>query len=109
MKFDNIQNIREYLVANYPKGKVTMASWRVSDHALAIGVYEGEDLIKGVMTYFDPFREKYVLLDSLHADLAVRNYVKYRNEFDDAIALFELIEETEEIEIIEDELFFDLD
>src|SRR5437764_10797461 len=113
MIFNNIQKIREYLVATYPKGEVTMASWRVSDFYIAIGIYEGDNIVKGVMTYFDPFREKYVLLDNFHADLSVKNYIEYKNEFNEAIALFEVLNETSdgELEKYQDEDFFfsDLD
>lgn len=108
MIFDSVQGVREYLVANYPKSKTTMACWKVSDYALAIGMYEGEDLVKGVMIYLDPSTSKFILLDSLHADLAVRNYVEYRIEFDEAIALFELLDSMDDDN--DDSIFFsDLD
>lgn len=107
-----MEGVRDYLVSHYPKAKGnSMACWMTSDVSMAIGVYEGEDIIQGLMIYKDPFRDKWILLDSLHADLAVRNFIEYRNEFDEAIVLFELLEKIEDDEKEEDEDFFfsDLD
>lgn len=112
MKFDKMEGVRDYLIANYPKAKGnSMACWVTSDISMAIGVYEGEDLIRGIMVYKDPFREQWIVLDSLPADLAVRNFIEYRNEFDEAIAIFELLETiTDEEEKNDEDLFFtDLD
>lgn len=114
MVFSTIEDVRKYLVTMYPKSKgKTMASWMTSDMSLAVGVYEGEDMIQGMMIYKDPNRGKWIILDSLHADIAVRSYIEYREGFDEAIALFELLDEMndEDIEEENDEgLFFtDLD
>lgn len=111
MKFDKMEGVRDYLIAHYPKAKgKSLAMWITSDVSSAIGVYEGEDLIKGIMIYKDSFRDQWILLDSLPADLAVRNFIEYRNEFDEAIELFELLEEFDEEEENDEDIFFsDLD
>lgn len=112
MKFDKMEGVRDYLLANYSKAKGnSMACWMTSDVSMAVGVYEREDIIQGLMIYKDPFRDQWIVLDSLHADLAVRNFIEYRNEFDEAIALFEVLEEIidEEEDNDEDIFFSDLD
>jgi hypothetical protein len=38
--------------------------------------------------------------------LAVRNFIEYRNEFDEAIALFEILEEIEDEEEGDEDFFF---
>jgi hypothetical protein len=73
MMFDKMEGVRDYLRANYSKAKGhSMACWMTSDTSMAIGVYEGEDIIQGLMVYKDPLRDKWIVLDSLPADLAVR-------------------------------------
>jgi hypothetical protein len=114
MIFNNEKEVRDYLMTTYPKSKgKTLAGWITSKVTIAVGVYEDEDLIQGIMLYNDPNRNKWILLDSLFADLATRNYIEYREELDEAIALFESMEEVgyEDFKNEKDEdLFFgDLD
>jgi 5-formyltetrahydrofolate cyclo-ligase len=69
-----------------------------------VGVYEGEDLMQGLILYRDPQREfKWVLLDSLHADLATRYYIEYIQEMTEAISLFEIMEIFEDEEKVKEE------
>jgi hypothetical protein len=119
--FDTMTDLTSYLAIEYPKSRgKEMVSWVVSDLAMLVGVYEGEDIVHGFIITKDPSRDfKWVVIDNLHADLAVRYYVEYIQEIQDAVNLFEFIalleEEEEELpsdEVIEeDEIAFyeDLD
>jgi hypothetical protein len=112
MLFDKVEDLIDYLAVSYPKSRgKTLASWQTSGLSMAVGVYEGEDLIQGLIIYKDPKRDyKWVLLDSLHADLATRNYIEFVSEFAEAIELFDEIEEISHNWSENDECFFeDLD
>jgi hypothetical protein len=95
MVFESMSDLVDYLAVEYPKTKgKTLASWQTSPLSMAVGVYEGEDLVEGLLVMKDPKRGyKWVLLDNFHADLATRNYIEYIAEFEDAISFFDEVEE----------------
>jgi hypothetical protein len=119
--FESMKEVVEHLVSKYPKNRgKSLVSWHVSELSLLVAVYEndGEDLVHGFIIFKDPLKDyKWVIIDSLHADLTVRNYVEYITEFQEAIALHTILETYEEYEeeqeevIEEDEIAFyeDLD
>lgn len=112
MIFDSTEELKEYLAVEYhnSRGK-ELAFFDISPMLSLVAVYEGEDLVQGLMLYRDPSRDfKWVLLDSLHADLATRYYIEYIGEMTEAISLFELLEHYEEVEEKEEKEFgLDLD
>jgi hypothetical protein len=103
-----MEDLKNYLAVKYPKTKgKTLASWQTSPLSMSIGVYEGEDLVEGLILLNDPKRDyKWVLLDNFHADLATRNYIEFITEFEDAISFFDEVETLfENEEENEDDLF----
>lgn len=105
MIFDKMDDVRVYLLSTYPKSRgKTMAGWTTSDVSMSVGVYEDGELMEGLIIYKDENRDKWVLLDNFHADLATRNFIEYREEFDEAIALFELLESMDDEE---EDIFFE--
>lgn len=109
MLFDKMEDLRDYLAVEYPKSRgKTMACWMTSELSMSVGVYEGDDMVQGLIVYKDPKRDfKWVLLDNFHADLATRNYIEYIGEFTEAVTLFEIDRLFEDEEEENDEDFFE--
>lgn len=87
----------DYLAVAYPKskGKALMFHW-VDNSIGLIAVYNDEILEEGLMTYLDEDAGlKWVLVDNIHADIAVRVYMEYLEELGNAVALHKLKEQVD--------------
>jgi hypothetical protein len=105
--FESVKEVTSYLAIKYPKSKgKEMVSWHVSDLLLLIGVYEGEHLMEGFFIYKNPSNNyKWTIIDNIHAELAVLNYIQYLQEMQQAIAVSHFLIDFEEDE--NDEEFYE--
>lgn len=107
--FNTMRELVDFLAVEYNKSKgKSLASWHVDSSLMLTGIYDIEDdLIGGFIVYKDPLNDyKWSIIDNLHADLATRYYIEYIQELQDALSLYELLEnyDDEEYDLPDDEI-----
>lgn len=106
MVFNGPKEMGDYLKERYPKSSGKRIEYfGLSSKLGAIGIFEGEDQVEGMIAFQDKDRKnKLVLLDNFYAEMASFNFIEGFYELEDAIREFE------ELDGIESDPFYsDLD